>query len=368
MRAYHLCSRVEPRTVLPALMLSLAACPSDDDSGGEVGGECIGTDTNQIWGGVWEGEEDWTDVGEPGNESIVACGWSGVQNAHHCFLTAIHAIHMHTGEILMFHGIKDQRVWKIGTDPEAMRWHPNLLQVELPTGSETVPDTFCVGHAQLPDGKVFLAGGNINNQPSGGGLQDTFIFDPVGAPAAIPGQEAACPFGWQGIAVGNGRYVSATPRMTHDRWYPTLTALRDGRILIAGGWSREAAGEGQMSGRSRLLEVYDPVGNNIQPLTGAEFPVPQFPIYPQMFLLPNGDVFYAGSEDATNAATSHGRFRSVRKSATAGSNHERFRASATWAPTSATLLTRRRCTTRAATSGRCWGHRCFPGCTIRRPC
>lgn len=289
-------------------MTPLFAC-GDGGSGDEETGECIGTEGGDVPDGAWEGQEDWTDPGEEGNDQITdACGW-GNQSAHHCFTTAIHAVHMHTGEIVMFHGEQDQRVWKIGTDPESIEWHPNLLSVDAPVFGNSTPDMFCTGHAQLSDGRVFFAGGNLSGAPLDGGLVDTFVFDPVGAAAAVPGQEDLCSFGWQGAEQPDGFVTSTTPKMQHDRWYPTLTMLRDGRILIAGGYSR-VAGDGQIGGaaRSRLLELYDPADNTVVPLSGAQFPVAQFPIYPQMFLLPNGDVFYAGSEDATNEATSHGRF------------------------------------------------------------
>jgi hypothetical protein len=318
----------------------------DNASGGGDGdetGECVG-ETGEILDGAWVGVEDWTDPGAVGNETIMdACGWSS-RSAHHCFTTAIHAVHMHTGEILMFHGERDQRVWKIGTDPDAVEWHPNLLQIQTPTGVTGVPDMFCSGHVQLADGRIFAAGGNISGNPGDGGLVETFIFDPVGAIAASPGAASECSFGWEGALQGNGFVTSTSETMQHDRWYPTLTMLRDGRILVAGGYSWIAGQEraamvdpdscvggfgcacandpaGPCAGtlecisgicmeavRSGLLEVYDPTNNTLVPLTGALFPVVDFPVYPQMFLLPNGDVFYAGSEDATNEATSHGRF------------------------------------------------------------
>lgn len=62
----------------------------------------------------------------------------------------------------MFHGERDQRVWKIGTDPDDVEWHPNLLRIQTPTGATGVPDMFCSGHVQLADGRIFAAGGNIS--------------------------------------------------------------------------------------------------------------------------------------------------------------------------------------------------------------
>ncbi|MFO7562477.1 MAG: hypothetical protein R6X02_07525 [Enhygromyxa sp.] len=241
-------------------------------------------------------------------------------------------------------------MWKIGTPPEAVEWHPNLLQVQNPLATAPGrPDILCAGHVQLADGRVFTAGGNIDGQPATGGLFDTFIFDPVGAVSATNGPASACSFGWLGVPTDNGRLESPTRRMSHDRWYPTLTVLRDGRVLIAGGFSwiqgLERASEVDLATcqpgslgctctnspdepcasnyrcmpdnicrsalLSTLLEVYDPVANTFDPLTGARFPINNFPVYPQMFLLPNGDVFYAGSEEAGNKAAAAGRFLTI---------------------------------------------------------
>ncbi len=246
----------------------------------------------------------------PGNETVAqnACGLSG--RAHHCFATAVHLVHLPTNELLMYHGEQDQRVWRIGSDPSQIDWRPMLLPVTVPSGGDRVPDLFCSGHVQLADGSVFVASGNFTGRPSGGGLLQTFRFDP------FADREDACTYGWQGAPDAAGIYRTACPSLTHDRWYPTLTMLGDGRVLISGGWSKVAAGSQPLSdgpvARTRLLELYDPsVGpcGTITPLDHpqARFPLDDFPIYPLMFLLPNGDVLYAGSEDVSREELRDGR-------------------------------------------------------------
>jgi hypothetical protein len=317
--------------------LYLNAC-SGDDSPPPDGPACGTGGPEALIDGSWTNDvEDWCDPGTPGNDTIEpVCGVPG-QTAHHHFTTAVHAIHTHTGQILMFHGQKDQRVWTIGESPDTITWHPLPLQRPYPftpTDLESLnyPDMFCAGHVQLADGRIFIAGGNVTGGAGDGGLIDTFLFEPLNAQ---PASDTTCPFGW-GLELTDGVWENPSPNMAHDRWYPTLTTLGDGRVLIAGGFSRKAAEienctVGQpgcmctMDGgcdadsrcfdgwcvptavRSRLLEVYDPGTGTITPLLGAEFPLASMPIYPLMFLLPNGDVLYAGSEDAQSIAEADGR-------------------------------------------------------------
>ena len=137
-----------------------------------------------------------------------------------------------------------------------------------------------------------------------------------------------CGFGWD-VAAEGGEWANPMPKMTYDRWYPTLTVLGDGRVLIAGGTSREAAKElcddpmatcqDGLAVQPPLLEIYNPtelrIGitqpGEIVPITTAPFENVQgeevgVPNYPFMFQLPNGDIFYAGSENADDS-TQDGR-------------------------------------------------------------
>ena len=89
--------------------------------------------------------------------------------------------------------------------------------------------------------------------------------------------------------------------MAIDRWYPTLTALPDGRVLISSGASRVAGGHNR-------LEIFDPSDGSVI-LLDADYPDPSnngMPLYPFMFVLPTGDILYAGAEGAS-ATHSKGR-------------------------------------------------------------
>lgn len=309
-----------------------AGCPNDDAADDELSCD---TETPS---GAWDTSQlDWRDPGLPGNECLhdpaatTGEGFcpEGPENpcaevdgliAHHCFITAVHAIHMWTGELLVYHGFSDERVWPIGHEPDDVDWHPVpfFSSWEVWDSEEdewdTVtgfPDLFCSGQVQLGNA-VLVAGGNVNGSPTGGGLVDTFLFAPFDASAASD-ENPECPFGWR--IEQQTEWTNLSPSMTYDRWYPTLTMLPDGRVLISGGDSRVASHDPivrheQSARLTRVLEVYDPTASppRIDTLDNALFPVTEgVPEYPFMFVLPNGDVLYAGALASTTVDHYHGR-------------------------------------------------------------
>ncbi|GAA4918291.1 galactose oxidase-like domain-containing protein [Streptomyces coeruleoprunus] len=93
------------------------------------------------------------------------------------------------------------------------------------------------------------------------GIKDAFEFDPVAE-----------------------RYVKVDP-MNEARWYPTLTTLKDGRVLALSGLDEI----GQIvPGKD---EIYDPKTKKWT-YTGIER---RFPTYPAIFLMDDGKLFYSGS-------------------------------------------------------------------------
>ncbi|MGW7527143.1 galactose oxidase-like domain-containing protein [Streptomyces sp. NPDC054783] len=93
------------------------------------------------------------------------------------------------------------------------------------------------------------------------GIKDAYEFDPVAE-----------------------RYIKVDP-MNEARWYPTLTTLSDGRILSVSGLDDI----GQLvPGKN---EVFDP---KTKKWTYTRT-VRQFPTYPALFLMQNGEIFYSGS-------------------------------------------------------------------------
>src|SRR5438445_585422 len=125
---------------------------------------------------------------------------------------------------------------------------------------------FCSGTALLPDGRVFVAGGHGNNHV---GIADATIFNAV-----------------------TQSWSSGAP-MSVARWYPTVTSLPDGRMLVT-------AGEINCDGCNSLIpEIYDPATNSWTQLTGAS---QLLPYYPHMFVLPDGRVLAASSNRSAIAS------------------------------------------------------------------
>jgi galactose oxidase len=120
---------------------------------------------------------------------------------------------------------------------------------------------FCSGHAFLPDGRLLVTGGHIDDDR---GLADANIFSPSTAT-------------WTRVAA-----------MERGRWYPTSTTLPNGEVLTVAGRDEESA-------VVAVPEVWKTSGGWRALTTAAR----EFPYYPRMFVMPSGAVFYAGEQRAT---------------------------------------------------------------------
>jgi hypothetical protein len=158
-------------------------------------------------------------------------------------IVAVHAALLRTGKVLASDAQsagKNARVWDPATNSFA------TVNVD--------DNIFCNGAAALPDGRILVAGGHFQAHV---GLNVSNLFDPVSQTWA------------------NG------PDMVYDRWYPTVTALADGRMLVTGG-------EIDCDGCEAVIpEVYSPATNSWTSLSSASLSVPY---YPHMFVLPDGRV------------------------------------------------------------------------------
>jgi hypothetical protein len=114
---------------------------------------------------------------------------------------------------------------------------------------------FCSGHTFLPDGRLLVSGGHLDDRR---GLRDANIFDG-----------------------STGVWTPVHP-MHYARWYPTTTALADGEILTL-------AGTDEAGNEVETPEIWD--GTTWRTLSGASRALPY---YPRTFVAPNGLVFYAG--------------------------------------------------------------------------
>jgi hypothetical protein len=158
-------------------------------------------------------------------------------------IVAVNMALLPTGRVLANDGQEngyDARVWDPSTN--------SFLSVPVNT------NIFCTGLAMLPDGTVLVAGGHINGHV---GLSTTNLFNPV------------------------SQTWSSGSAMAYARWYPTVTALPDGRMLVT-------AGEINCDGcEATIPEVYSEASNSWTALSGASLSIPY---YPHMFVLPDGRV------------------------------------------------------------------------------
>jgi hypothetical protein len=117
---------------------------------------------------------------------------------------------------------------------------------------------FCSGHTLMADGRLMVAGGHKADDQ---GLDVTNIFNPT-----------------------TETWTPGLPKMAKGRWYPTVTALPDGRLVTVAG--RDTVGGGTVV---LIPEVWE--GGQWVQLPGASL---NLPYYPRDFVAPDGRVFYAG--------------------------------------------------------------------------
>ena len=153
-----------------------------------------------------------------------------------------------------------------GDDPRV--WNPATGSVS--TLSRVGFDPFCSAHTFLPDGRLFVAGGHINNWV---GLPEASIYNSV-----------------------NNTWTRQ-PRMNLGRWYPTVTAMPNGDVLVISGTVDTP------DGTNPLPQVWQSSTSTWRDLTGAQL---SLPIYPYMFLAPNGSVFNPGPEVTTRYLNTSG--------------------------------------------------------------
>ena len=177
-------------------------------------------------------------------------------------VAAVHAALLPTGQVVFYSG-------NTGPDipAQARVWNPATGEVRTPP-NEPDTDLFCSGHALLPDGRLFVAGGtgrySTGPDDPWGGSNAAYIFDPTG--------------GWERVA-----------DMSFGRWYPTVLCLPDGRMLVASGDDNGITTE--------QVEIFDPAtgGWEVLPPSANR----DLPLYPRLHVLPTGEVACAGQGAAT---------------------------------------------------------------------
>ena len=150
--------------------------------------------------------------------------------------------------------LPDGRVLSMGKTGVPQIWDPETGEF---TAAPSPAWLFCSGHAFLPDGRLLVIGGHIDDSK---GLPDATIFD-----------------------YRSGSW-SQGPPMAQGRWYPTATTLPSGEILALAG--------SDSSGKDVIVPEVWRTGFGWRQLTGAALRVAW---YPRMFVAPNGRVFSAGA-------------------------------------------------------------------------
>ena len=249
----------------------------------------------------------------PGLADPAANGlWEGLRKIPS---TAIHGVLMPTGKVLCFSQPKYPQEVESVDGGTAHVWDPAIRAVEGRSRPPRVnydgrdggaivnapANLWCAGQTLLPDGRVLVVGGNLE-YPTANGLGDG---------AGFKGARWVMTFDpWTETWT---RYAD----MPHGRWYPTLTTLPNGKVLIIGGWDETGGDAGGNAAAAPAMrnnqdvEVFDPAlatGPGADPTAvvsklppngpGQTTPYPDHQgigLYPHMFVLP--DTTEAGSGD-----------------------------------------------------------------------
>ena len=188
-------------------------------------------------------------VDNSGNPATVG-SWSSAVNLP---AVAVNLILLPNNKVLFYQDGQTATVWD---------YNQNTV-----TAVPIAVNLFCSGASLLADGRVFVAGG-FGSSGSDIGIANAEIFDP------------------------STNTWTAVPKMTYKRWYPTVTTLADGRVLVTAGWQTSAHTNAGVS------EIYDPATNSWTKLTNANNP---FETYPFLYQLGDGRVIHiGGSEYATD--------------------------------------------------------------------
>ncbi|TPX49370.1 hypothetical protein SeLEV6574_g01526 [Synchytrium endobioticum] len=181
-----------------------------------------------------------------------------------------------------FHGLHYPSLYP----PNPNTYSSNISQSEISTEMTFNPENpltsgyvvehetyspFCAGHAQMADGRIFVAGGD------GDGVGNGYITD--GRKAV---RTYASATGWVDIG-----------ELSTTRWYPTVATLPDGRLLIVGGLSESYIPD-DPNRNNPTYELYPPDGRGTVPL---EVLLPGYPnnSYPIVMVLPSQRVFIFSS-------------------------------------------------------------------------
>jgi hypothetical protein len=169
------------------------------------------------------------------------------------------------GKVLAFDSVGDHggEAYPVQTFTRATVFDP-ATGTQTNVENDSGYNVFCSGIAHLVDGTVYVAGGNKDNTLAG--IVQTHTFDPTTSLWARGAD------------------------MAQPRWYPTVTALRNGEMLITSG--------GPIVPEVRKLD------GTLRELTGA--PLSQA-LYPWMVVAPDGRAYSLGPDTTIRRLDTTGR-------------------------------------------------------------
>jgi Domain of unknown function (DUF1929)/Bacterial Ig-like domain (group 2) len=153
-------------------------------------------------------------------------------------------------------------IWNPSTDTHSSTW-------------ETQTDMFGAGHDLLEDGRLFVSGGSATG-PDWYGIKDNHVF-------------------------GNGVW-SGVSSMSVPRWYPSVTTLGSGEVLVSGGVTSLETGGAYIT--TNTTEVWNPKTDqwrNLGTAIGTGIP-----LYPRMQVAPDGTVFMTGPTTTLSRLNTNG--------------------------------------------------------------
>ena len=178
-------------------------------------------------------------------------------------VVGVHVALMPDGKVLAYDSVGDKatETYASARPSPARRSGTRSSGTHTPATVLTGYNVFCSGLAHLPDGTLFLAGGNKDSSLHG--IKQTHVY--------------------------NGAAWALGADMSVERWYPSVTPLSNGEMLIT-------------EGGPDLPEVRTTTGS-IRPLSTASL---NLPLYPWLDVAPDGRAFYSGPDQTMRAVTTSG--------------------------------------------------------------
>ncbi|MGH9601159.1 MAG: choice-of-anchor D domain-containing protein, partial [Terriglobales bacterium] len=175
------------------------------------------------------------------SDPTVVGQWSAVQT------WPTYAVHGHllpTGKVLFYPEADNPFLW-------------NPADNTVVPGIKVGYNLYCGGHSFLGDGRLLVTGGHLSVSV---GLPNASTYNPFTA-------------SWIRL-----------PDMNAGRWYPSTTTLPNGDALVL-------SGDTVVGQRNLLPQVWQDAGGSWRDLTSAQL---QLPLYPFVYVAPNGKIFVAG--------------------------------------------------------------------------